>query len=82
MRTYIRHPKNPDILCYLVETTKVSKGDLYKTSIYPIKYHPDLNHPWEDIEWTNGDDIFFYDWYWKWYYHWKGIRKAKKRIYY
>ena len=45
MRTYIRHPKNPNILCYLVETTKVSKGDLYKTSIYPIKYHPDLNHP-------------------------------------
>ena len=82
MRTYIRHPKNPDILCYLVETTKVSKGDLYKTSIYPIKYHPDLNYPWEDIEWTNDDDTFFYGWYSKWHYHWKGIRKAKKRIYY
>ena len=59
MRNYIRHPKNPNILCYLVETTKVSKGDLYKTSIYPIKYYPNSNHPWTDIEWTNGDDTFF-----------------------
>ena len=40
MRTYIRHPKNPNISCYLVETTKVSKGGLHKTSIYPINYYP------------------------------------------
>ena len=82
MRTYIRHPKNSNICCYLVETTKVSKGGLHKTSIYPINYYPNSRDPWMDIEWTNNDDTYFYDWYWKWYYHWKGIRKAKKKIHY
>jgi hypothetical protein len=82
MRTYIRHPKNPNITCYLVETKKVSKGGLHKTSIYPINCYPNSKDPWMDIEWTNNSDTYFYDWYWKWYYHWKGIREAKKRIHY
>jgi hypothetical protein len=82
MRTYIRHPKNPNITCYLVETKKVSKGGLHKTSIYPINCYPNSKDPWMDIEWTNNSDTYFYDWYWKWYYHWKGVREAKKRIHY
>lgn len=80
MRTYIRHPKNPNISCYLVETTKVSKGGLYKTCIYPINNYPNSRDPWIDIKWTNGTGEYFYGWYWKWYYHWKGVRAAKKMI--
>ena len=36
-----------------------------------------MEHQFEAIQ-KDSDN----DWYWKWHYHWKGIRKAKKRIYY